>query len=322
MLVDEVEITIQGGHGGAGRVSFHKKKGAGPSGGNGGKGGDVYVMVTSDLYALNRFLSQTICKAENGQSGGSNTRSGADGKDLNLIMPVGTTLIDQEKKEIELNEFSQKVLLARGGLGGKGNAFFKSPSNTTPRYAQPGLLGEEKKLILKLKLIADFGLIGLPNVGKSSLLNELTNAQIKVGDYPFTTLEPNLGMLRGKVLADIPGLIEGASEGKGLGHKFLKHIEKVHLLLHCISSQSPKPLEDYNIIRSELKKFNPKLLEKQEIILLTKSDLVEKVDLESKRKSLLKTGGAGRAKKEIFPVSIHNWDSLQELTATLLIYKS
>lgn len=307
MLVDEVEIIVQGGKGGPGRVSFYAKTRGGPNGGDGGRGGDVYVEATSDLYALQRFLSHPKCSAEQGDQGGFNLKSGAAGKDLTLIMPIGTYLYDQNGVESDLNELGKKILLAKGGLGGKGNAFFKSSANTTPRYAQPGLKGEERKLLLKLKLIADAGLIGLPNAGKSSLLNELTNAEAKIGDYPFTTLEPNLGALNGKIIADIPGLIEGAAEGKGLGHKFLKHIEKVHLLLHCISAQSDNPLKDYLTVHTELEKFNPKLLEKQEIILLTKSDLIEKADLEKKINSLRKT------KKEILTVSIHNWDSLQAL---------
>lgn len=307
MLVDEVEIIVQGGKGGPGRVSFYAKTRGGPNGGDGGRGGDVYVEATSDLYALQRFLSHPKCSAEQGDQGGFNLKSGAAGKDLTLIMPIGTYLYDQNGVESGLNELGEKVLLAKGGLGGKGNAFFKSSANTTPRYAQPGLKGEERKILLKLKLIADAGLIGLPNAGKSSLLNELTNAEAKIGDYPFTTLEPNLGVLNGKIIADIPGLIEGAAEGKGLGHKFLKHIEKVHLLLHCISAQSDHPLKDYSTVHTELEKFNPKLLEKQEIILLTKSDLVEQADLDKKLNNLRKT------KKEILTVSIHNWDSLQAL---------
>ena len=311
MLVDDVDIVIKAGHGGTGRVSFHNKKGAGPDGGNGGKGGDVFVEVTSDLYGLNRYVSKKVLVAQNGEAGGKKDKSGADAGDLTLIMPVGTFIIDGEDNEIELNEIGKKVLLAKGGLGGKGNAFFKSPRNTTPRYAQPGLRGEEKKLNLKLKLIADFGLIGLPNAGKSSILNELTNAGAKIGDYPFTTLEPNLGMLNGKVIADIPGLIEGASEGKGLGHKFLKHIEKVKLLLHCISSESDNPISDYTIIHKELKEYSSILLEKQEIILLTKSDLIKDNDLKKKLKSLAKT------KKQIISVSIHDWESLQLLIKIL-----
>ena len=305
MLVDEAEIVIKGGHGGPGRVSFRGKKGGGPDGGDGGRGGDVYVCATTDIYALAQFLSKRACKAEDGQQGGRGLRSGADGKDLILPMPVGTFLTDAMGNETEVNKEGQEVLLAKGGLGGRGNESFKSSSNTTPTYAQKGLRGEEKNFRIKLKLIADFGLIGLPNAGKSSLLNEITNANAKIGDYPFTTLEPNLGVLNGRVLADIPGLIEGASEGKGLGHKFLKHIEKVKLLLHCISSQSDDPKRDYQVIRDELKKYNPELLDKKEIILLTKSDI--------KELKIKKMNG-----KDVLPISIHNWDSIQALTKLLL----
>ena len=305
MLVDEAEIIIRGGHGGSGRVSFRAKLGGGPDGGDGGRGGCVYVRATADIYALSQFLSKKECRAEDGEGGGAKIRSGANGKDLILTMPVGTFLTDEEGTEIELTQEGEDLLLAKGGLGGRGNESFKSPSNTTPRYAQKGLKGQEKKLLLKLKLIADFGLIGLPNAGKSSLLNEITNANAKIGDYPFTTLEPNLGVLNGKVLADIPGLIEGSSTGRGLGHKFLKHIEKVGLLLHCISSESDDPTRDYKIIREELKKFNPELLNKREIILLTKSDLKE-----TKLKKI--------CKEEVIPISIHNWDSIQALAKILL----
>lgn len=305
MLIDEAEIIIRGGHGGSGRVSFRGKKGGGPDGGNGGRGGDVFVRATSDIYALAQFVSKKIYEAGNGEMGGHEMRFGPNGKDLVLTMPAGTFITDASGEEIELIKESQEILLAKGGLGGRGNESFKSPSNTTPRYAQKGLKGQEKKLFLKLKLIADFGLIGLPNAGKSSLLNEITNANAKIGDYPFTTLEPNLGVLNSRVLADIPGLIEGASEGKGLGHKFLKHIEKVKLLLHCISSESDDPLRDYKIIREELKKFNPELLDKKEIILLTKSDLKE-----------IKLKNIG--KEKVIPISIYDWDSIQTLTKILL----
>lgn len=311
MLIDEVEITVIAGKGGPGKVSFRTKKGAGPDGGDGGKGGDVFATITSDIYALNRFVSQNILKASDGKPGGANNKSGADGKDLILELSIGTVISYDDGTEIELNEPNQQILLAKGGLGGRGNSFFKSSLNTTPRYAQPGLKGEEKNLKLRLKLIADFGLIGLPNAGKSSLLNELTNANAKIGDYPFTTLEPNLGVIKGKVLADIPGLIKGASKGRGLGHKFLKHIEKVSLLLHCISSQSEDPLYDYKIVHQELKKYNPGLVEKEEIILLTKSDLVDKPKLAKHVKRLK------RLKKKIIPISIYDWESLQILTKEL-----
>ncbi|OGE26588.1 hypothetical protein A3C26_04270 [Candidatus Daviesbacteria bacterium RIFCSPHIGHO2_02_FULL_39_12] len=304
MLVDEAEIIVKAGHGGPGRVSFRSKKGGGPNGGDGGRGGDIYAKAVTDIYALKQFLSKKICQAEDGQDGGVEMRSGANGKDLILTMPVGTFLTSEEGSENELIKEGQEFLLAKGGLGGRGNASFRSPSNTTPKYAQKGLDGQEKHLLLKLKLIADIGLIGLPNAGKSSLLNEITNANAKIGDYPFTTLEPNLGVLNGRVLADIPGLIEGASEGKGLGHKFLKHIEKVRLLLHCISAESDNPVRDYEIVRTELKKFNPELLNKREIILLTKSDLGE-----------IKLKKIGR--KEVIPVSIYDFDSIQALTKIL-----
>ena len=313
MLIDEAEIIIRGGHGGAGLVSFRGKKGGGPDGGDGGRGGSVYVKATSDIYALQQFLSKKVCKAEDGEGGGVGIRSGANGRDLILTMPVGTLITDEKGSEIELTTIGQEVLLAKGGLGGRGNESFKSPNKTTPTYAQKGLKGQEKRLKIKLKLIADFGLIGLPNAGKSSLLNEITNANIKIGDYPFTTLEPNLGVLNGKVLADIPGLIEGASEGKGLGHKFLKHIEKVKLLLHCISCESDDPLKDYKIIREELKKFNPDLLNKKEMILLTKSDLKETERSPLAARTKLKKIG----EKEVIPISIHDWDSIQILTKIL-----
>src|SRR3989338_8990974 len=304
MLVDEAEIIVKAGHGGPGRVSFRSKKGGGPNGGDGGRGGDIYAKAVTDIYALKQFLSKKICQAEDGQDGGVEMRSGANGKDLILTMPVGTFLTSEEGSENELIKEGQEFLLAKGGLGGRGNASFRSPSNTTPKYAQKGLDGQEKHLLLKLKLIADIGLIGLPNAGKSSLLNEITNANAKIGDYPFTTLEPNLGVLNGRVFADIPGLIEGASEGKGLGHKFLKHIEKVKLLLHCISSESDNPLSDYKIIREELKKFNPELLNKKEIILLTKSDLEN-----SKVKNI--------GMQKVIPISIHDWNSIQDLIEIL-----
>ncbi len=304
MLVDETKINIKAGHGGPGKVSFKGKKTGGPDGGDGGKGGDVYVKTTTDIYSLGQYVSHKILEAEDGKIGGRNLSTGSDGKDLVLLMPIGTFLTDENGREIELTHEGQVELLAKGGIGGKGNAFFKSPSNTTPRYSQPGLSGEEKKLSLKLKLIADFGFIGLPNAGKSSLLNELTNANAKIGDYPFTTLEPNLGVVKGKVLADIPGLIEGASEGKGLGHRFLKHIEKVKLLLHCISTESDDPKRDYQIIRDELEKYNPKLLDKKEIILLTKSDL--------DHPKLKKIAG-----KQVIPVSIYDLDSIQALSKML-----
>ena len=287
MLIDEVEnIIFRAGHGGPGRVSFvpSRNQKGGPDGGNGGRGGDINIKVTSDLTVLNQFSKTQKIAAENGQFGDRNKKTGKDGKNLEITLPIGTLMIDQYSgDQIELNNMEQRILLCKGGLGGRGNAQLANSRNTTPRYAQTGLPGEEKHLKLILRLIADFGLIGLPNAGKSSLLNKLTAA-----NYPFTTLEPNLGVIDGKIMADIPGLIEGASTGKGLGIKFLKHIEKVGLLLHCITSESDDVARDYQVVREEMKKFNPELLKKKELILLTKSDLVDKEEVKKKTSQLKK----------------------------------
>jgi len=276
MLLDKVDVTFSAGNGGNGKVSF-KKIGRGPDGGNGGKGGDLYITAVSDLTVLYQFSQKDMLAAENGIPGGDNIKSGRKGEDLTISLPVGTSLIDRENGRIvaELTEVGQTVKLLKGGDGGHGNWEFRSARNTTPMKAQKGFPGEALNLTLDLKLIADFGLIGLPNSGKSSLLNELTNSNARVGNYAFTTLSPNLGVVNGKVIADIPGLIEGASDGKGLGIKFLKHIEKVKVLIHCIDAQSTDYEKDYKVVRNELKKYNPEMLKKKEIILLTKSDLVE-----------------------------------------------
>lgn len=314
MLIDEVEVTLKAGHGGAGKVSFvpSRNKKGGPDGGNGGRGGDIWIKVTSDLTALNQFSKSRLLEAENGEMGGKNKKFGKDGRDLEITLPLGTFIIEKNTgEEIEINDIDQRILIAKGGIGGKGNAELASSRNTTPLRAQKGLPGEEQEVKLILKLIADFGLIGLPNSGKSSLLNELTATSVKVANYPFTTLEPNLGVLDRKVVADIPGLIEGAAEGKGLGIKFLKHIEKVGLLLHTVSVESADPVGDYQTVRDEMGKFNPELLTKKEIILLTKSDLVGKKELEVKIKLLKKF------KKQVIPVSIYDFDSITELKRTL-----
>ncbi len=312
MLIDEVNITLRAGHGGVGKVSFYPKEKAGPDGGNGGRGGDLYVKATSDITALNQYANKKMIEAENGEMGGSFLKFGKDGKDATYTFPVGSLFTEVNTGEqFELAESDQVLLVCKGGLGGKGNAEFKSSRRTTPKFAQKGLPGEEKHFKVILRLIADFGLIGLPNAGKSSLLNELTAASVKTAAYPFTTLEPNLGVFDGKVIADIPGLIEGAAEGKGLGIKFLKHIEKVNLLIHCIPSESEDVLGDYKTVQGEMKKFNPELLKKKEIILLTKTDLMDKKQVEEKVKKL-KT-----LKKQVLTVSIHDWDSLEKLKSYL-----
>lgn len=312
MLIDEVEVVLKAGKGGPGKVSFLPGLHSGPDGGNGGKGGGIYLTVTSDLFALNQFSKSKEILGKNGSPGQSNRKSGKNGSDTVIKLPIGTEVIDKNSGEKwVLDNIDQKILICEGGLGGLGNDEFKSPSNTTPTYAQPGLPGQERHLLIVLKLIADFGLIGLPNVGKSSLLNELTAANAKVGNYPFTTLEPSLGVLNGRVIADIPGLIEGASSGKGLGIKFLKHIEKVKFLLHCISSESGDPMKDFKIVTNELKVFSEELGKKDQIILLTKIDSVDKKTLDKKINALRKL------KLPIIPVSIHDWDSLQDLITKL-----
>ncbi len=314
MLMDTAIVTLAGGHGGAGIVSFGKKARSGPDGGNGGKGGDLYVRATSDITLLNQFNVQSSFTAPDGKPGGKYRQSGKDGEDMELLLPKGTSIFDTETGEfiLELTEIGQKELLCIGGKGGRGNYEFRSAKNTTPEYAQSGLRGQKRGLKLVLKLIADFGLIGLPNAGKSSLLNELTNAKAKIGDYAFTTLSPNLGIMNGKVIADIPGLIEGASTGKGLGIGFLKHIEKVGVLIHCIEADSIDPLKDYKVVHEEIKSYNKVLLQKPEIILITKSDLVDKKIITKLKKDF------GKKSTNVLPVSIHDFESLEKLKAALL----
>ncbi len=276
MLVDQISLTLKAGHGGAGRVSFFPRAKAGPDGGNGGRGGDLYIQTTTDLTALRSFRRDQELSGGNGTPGERNKKSGKKGEDRTVFFPIGSVLLDKTNHQtLELELPNQTILFCKGGLGGLGNAALAHSRRTTPKYAQPGRAGEEKKITISLKLIADFGIIGLPNAGKSSLLNALTKSQAKVGDYPFTTLEPNLGTVNGKILADIPGLIEGASLGKGLGTKFLKHIEKTHTLLHCLDGTSRQIAQDYLVVVKELKAFSPLLVKKQEIILITKADLLD-----------------------------------------------
>lgn len=312
MLIDEATITISGGHGGAGKISFGRRMHSGPDGGNGGIGGHVYIVPTQDIFALNQFSQKKVVRAENGMPGGSNKRSGRNGADTYIKLPIGSLIINLNTDEqISLDSMDAPIRICRGGKGGLGNFEFRSAVNTTPRIAQPGLRGETKHLKILLKLIATFGLIGLPNAGKSSLLNELTNAKARVGNYPFTTLSANLGDFEGRIVADIPGLIEGASEGKGLGTKFLKHIEKVSLLLHCISVDSDDVVRDYMVVTNELKKFNPELLEKDRVLLLTKTDTVDSKQVTKQRMKLKKYA------HDILPVSILDETQFGHLTQLL-----
>ena len=308
MLIDIAEVIFKGGDGGGGKVSFRKHM-KGPDGGNGGNGGALYVLAKNDLKLLNQFTRDNTFSAEKGIPGASNQKSGRNGDDLEIVLPVGTSIIEKNSgKEIfDLIKEGERILVCKGGKGGLGNWEFRGDQDNVPKHAEPGKKGEVKELILSLKLIADFGLIGLPNAGKSSLLNELTGAHEKTANYPFTTLSPALGVFEHKVLADIPGLIEGASQGRGLGIGFLKHVEKVKILLHCISCESLDVIKDYKTVRSEMEKFNPKMMEKKEIILLTKSDLVDREYIKNATKIL--TGKSDH----VVPISINNWESLNVL---------
>lgn len=313
MLIDDVKLKISAGKGGTGAVAFNRNMMMlGPTGGSGGRGGSVFFEGVSDLGALNQFRFKKQIHAEDGKDGRGQFRDGSDGIDLTLKVPVGTVIHNLTiGKDFEITKVGEKILLAKGGNGGKGNFLFRSAKNTSPKRFQEGLAGEEFEVRLELKMIADVGFVGLPNVGKSSLLNELTNAQSKVANYRFTTLEPNLGVYYGLILADIPGLIEGASEGKGLGHKFLKHIERTKVLFHFLSADSENLLEDYETIRKELGRHNQELLEKPEHIVISKTDTVSSEELKEKMKTLRKL------KKKITPVSIIEEDSLDEIKKIL-----
>lgn len=315
MLIDEATIEIKAGDGGDGKISFRREKfipKGGPDGGNGGTGGDFYFIGSRDLGALRLFRYQKKFSAEDGQAGEKKKKTGKDGQDKVIALPSGTLIKDLETGETwEINKPEDKYLMAKGGKGGLGNWEFRSATNQTPRFAEKGTPGQKRKLFLELRLIADIGLIGLPNAGKSSLLNELTRTKVKVAAYPFTTLEPNLGVMDGLILADLPGLIEGASKGKGLGFKFLRHIKKTKLLVHCISLETSDALEDYQVVRKELGEYEKELLEKPEIILLTKADLVDPLVLKENKKELRQT------EEEILDCSIYDDQGLALLKKRL-----
>jgi len=316
MLVDEVAIELQAGKGGDGKVNFHREKFApkgGPDGGDGGKGGNVYFMGVSDITALSKFRFKKVFEAGEGEDGGKDRKSGAKGEDLRIEIPVGTVIRDIGTEEVwEVVRPGQEIMIAKGGQGGRGNWHFRSSVNQTPRQFEYGLYGQKRSLFLELRLIADVGLIGLPNTGKSSLLNELTAASVKVAAYPFTTLEPNLGVMEnGLIVADLPGLIEGAHEGKGLGIKFLKHIRRTKVLVHCIGADSEDPQKDYETVRRELGEYDKEILAQPEIILITKSDLASAEELKKIKKNLLKS------KREILAGSIYDFESLELLKKKL-----
>ncbi|MBI4991727.1 MAG: GTPase ObgE [Candidatus Harrisonbacteria bacterium] len=313
MLIDDVTITVASGNGGRGAVAFNKNMmSLGPAGGSGGNGGSVYCEGVVDLSALRQFRFKKDLAANNGENGKAQFNDGKDGQDLILKVPVGTVIHNLEtSQDAEITAIGERTLVAKGGHGGKGNFLFRSPRNTSPKRFQEGLPGEKFTLRLELKLIADVGLIGLPNAGKSSLLNELTSAKSKVANYPFTTLEPNLGTYYELILADLPGLIEGASGGKGLGIKFLRHVERTKILFHLISAESAGPVKEYKIIRKELGAYNKELLKKKEYLFLSKSDAVSPANLKKKLAVLKKLNPS------VIAISIYDFNSIEKVKKIL-----
>ncbi|GAB6073148.1 GTPase ObgE [Venenivibrio stagnispumantis] len=321
MFIDKAKIYVKAGDGGNGCVAFHREKFVpmgGPSGGNGGKGGDVIIVADSKLQTLMDFKYKRHYKAEKGQNGQGGNKTGKDGKDLYIKVPVGTVVKDAQTGEIlaDLVEEGQSVIVAKGGKGGKGNAAFKTATNQAPTNAEPGEKGEERWIELELKLIADVGIIGFPNAGKSTLISVLSKARPKIADYPFTTLTPVLGVIEFDIgdyliLADIPGLIEGASKGAGLGHEFLRHIERTKYLIHLIDVSDFRerdPIEAFKIINKELKEYSPKLLKKPQIVVANKIDALSDKSLIDKLKDYFTKEGY-----KFFAVSLITKEGLDEL---------
>ena len=288
-FVDYVKINVQSGNGGKGSAHFRREKyvaKGGPDGGDGGRGGHIVIVAKNTLWTLYHFKHKRHFKSEHGGDGSRNRSSGQDGKDLRIEVPIGTIVKDTKTDQViceNLNHGDEKIIL-KGGLGGRGNWNFKSSTNQAPRYAQNGIKGKELQITLELKILADVGLVGFPNAGKSTLLKTITSAKPKIGNYEFTTLKPNLGIVQYRdyksfVMADIPGIIEGASDGKGLGHYFLRHIERNSLLLFVISSEHDIS-QRFNILLNELKMYNPELLSKDIVLAISKSDLISKKETE------------------------------------------
>ncbi|SMC64755.1 GTPase ObgE [Cellulophaga tyrosinoxydans] len=284
-FVDYVKVQLESGNGGKGSVHLHREKfitKGGPDGGDGGRGGHIIIRGSKDLWTLLNFKFKRKFAAGHGEHGAKSRSTGADGEDVYLDVPLGTVIKDAETEEVimEITEDGEEKIILPGGLGGRGNWHFRTATNQTPRYAQPGIPGQELSVILELKLLADVGLVGFPNAGKSTLLSVLTTAKPKIADYEFTTLKPNLGIVKYRefqsfVMADIPGIIEGAAEGKGLGYYFLRHIERNSTLLFLIPADSKDIKNEYDILLGELRKFNPEMLDKERMVVISKSDMLD-----------------------------------------------
>lgn len=315
-FLDEIKISAKAGDGGDGVVRWRKEKNrefGGPSGGNGGQGGNVYALTIRDIYVLSKYKVNKLFLAERGKDGAKNSLHGANGKDLDILLPIGSIIENLGTGEkISLEKDGERILLLSGGYGGRGNEAFKRSTRQRPSEAEDGKPGEEAEFYIELELVADVGFIGLPNAGKTSLLNELTRAGAKVGHYPFTTLEPNLGEYHGYIISDIPGLIEGAAKGKGLGHKFLRHIKRTEKLVHLVSLENSAPIKAYKTIRKELARYNKDLLDKEEIIVLTKTDLVD--DKEKIKKLVEKMK---KFSPTVLTVSIHDTAALKKFQDTV-----
>ena len=316
MLVDEIRLRLKAGKGGDGLVSWLHLKGVdhgGPDGGDGGNGGNVYLKVIRDLQKLAEYKTVKEITAKNGERGEDKVMKGASGADIFVSLPVGSLVKNiVTGQEWHLVNDGEEILFLKGGRGGYGNDHFKSSTNRSPKEFTEGKEGESGEFTIELQMIADAGLIGFPNAGKSSLLNAVTNAKSKVGAYKFTTLEPSLGDLYGFILADIPGLIEGAAEGKGLGVKFLRHIRRTKMLLHCVSLENENLKEAYDTVRKELQAFDPELTTKKELLILTKTDMVTPEDLKLKIKE------AKKLNPDILTVSIIDDVSVKQFKDDLI----
>ncbi len=318
-FIDEMKVFMKAGKGGDGVVRWRREKFiefGGPSGGDGGRGGSIRIVGSRDISLLSKYIHKKEFVAESGDAGGSKSLTGKSGEDLIVPFPIGSVITNTlTGKVVEIMHESDDILLLQGGHGGMGNEHFKSATNQTPQEFTRGTEGKEGNFHIELRLVADVGFVGLPNAGKSSLLNALTNATAKIGAYQFTTLEPNLGAFFGYILADIPGLIEGASEGKGLGHKFLRHITRTKMIAHLISLENEDLMKTYKTIRKELETYSDELAGKDEIIILTKTDMVDDKAVADAKKTMEKLG------KPIFTISVINDEQMKsfrdELTKLL-----